>query len=222
LWHNTLFFRPLNSSLNINQQTLGNGDFTFLYTCTTQADSEMVSYRLQANLLQPQRTKDMNKLIITTISALMLSASGMALAQNSDGESGDRGKRQHREPQANPLVEQVMRGIKRLDLEEDQKTSIRAIMKTLKADSRVLMGQTRDNQQQLKALITADSYDEAAVFNVAENEGKLATERMLLSASALSDIYTQLTEEQRAELSVMTQERMAKRGERRKDRSPEG
>jgi len=164
----------------------------------------------------------MNKLIITTISALMLSASGMALAQNSDGDFGDRGKRQHRGMQANPLVDQVMRGIKRLDLEEDQKTSIKAIMQTLKADSRVLMGQTKNNHQQLKVLITADSYDEAAVLNVAENEGRLATERMLLSASALSDIYTQLTEEQRAELSVMAQERMTKRGERRKDRSPEG
>jgi len=164
----------------------------------------------------------MNKLIITTISALMLSASSMALAQNSDGESGDRGKRQHRGMQTNPLVDQVMRGIRRLDLEDDQKTSIKTIMQTLKADSRVLMGQTKDNHQQLKALITADSYDEAAVLNLAENEGELATERMLLSASALSDIYIQLTEEQRAELSLMTEERMAKRGERRKDRSPEG
>ena len=164
----------------------------------------------------------MNKLIITTISVLMLSASGMALAQNSDGEFGDRGKRQHRGMQANPLVDQVMRGSKHLDLEEDQKTSIKAIMQTLKADSRVLMGQTKANHQQLKVLITADSYDEAAVLNVAENEGKLATERMILSASALSDIYTQLTEEQRIELSVMAQERMAKEGERRKDRSPEG
>ena len=164
----------------------------------------------------------MNKLIITTISALMLSASGTALAQNSDGEFGDRGKRQHRGMQANPLVDQVMRGIKHLDLEEDQKASIKAIMQTLKADSRVLMGQTKNNHQQLKVLITADSYDEAAVLNVAENEGKLATERMILSASALSDIYTQLTEEQRIELSVMAQERMAKKGERRKDRSPEG
>jgi protein CpxP len=152
----------------------------------------------------------MNKFIIITISTLMLSVSGMALAQNSDGESGDRGKRQHRGMQANPLVDQVMRGIRRLDLEEDQKTSIKAIMQTLKADSRALMGQTRDNHQQLNALITADSYDEAAVLNLAENEGKLATERMLLSASALSDIYTQLTEEQRAELSLMAEERMAK------------
>jgi protein CpxP len=164
----------------------------------------------------------MNKLIITTISVLMLSASGMALAQNSDREFGDRGKRQHRGMQTNPLVDQVMRGIRRLDLEEDQKTSIKAIMQTLKADSRVLMGQTKDNHQQLKALITADSYDEAAVLNLAENEGKLATERMLLSASSLSDIYAQLSEEQRAELSVMVEERMAKRGERRKERSSEG
>ena len=167
----------------------------------------------------------MNKLIITTISALMLSASGMALAQNSDGESGDRGKRQHRGMQTNPLVDQVMRGIKRLNLEEQQKTEIKTIMQTLKTDSRALMGQTKDNQQQLTTLITADSFDEAAVLNLAEKEGELATERVLLSSRALSDIYAQLSEEQRAELTVMAEERTVKRserGERRKAYSSEG
>ena len=202
-----------------------NGDFTFLYTCHTQADSEMVSYRLQAMLLHPQRTKDMNKFTITIISTLFFTISGTALAQNPDGDYGDRAKRQQRGMQGNPVVDQVMRGIKRLDLEEQQKTDIKTIMHTLKADSRALMGQTKDNQQQLRALITADSFDEAAVLKLAEKEGELATERVLLSSRALSDVYAQLSEEQRAELTVMAEERTAKRserGERRKPHSSEG
>lgn len=167
----------------------------------------------------------MNKLIITIISILMLSVSNVALAQNSDDGFGDRGKRHQRSMQGNPFVEQVMRGIKRLDLEDEQRASIRSIMQTLKADSRDLMEQTRAGHLQLRALITAENYDEAAVTAVAEKEGELATERMILSSRALSDIYAQLNEEQQAELNAMAAERMAKkaeRGEKRRQRSAEG
>ena len=167
----------------------------------------------------------MTKLIITIISTLLLTTSSVALAQNPDSNFGDRGKHQQRGMQGNPFVEQVMRGIKRLDLEEDQRASIRAIMKTLKAESRNLMEQTRVGHMQLRALITAENYDQAAVAALAEKEGQLATERTILSSRALSEIYAQLNEEQQAELNAMATERMAKRaekGERRKQRSSEG
>jgi len=167
----------------------------------------------------------MNKLIITIISTLMLSVSSAALAQNPDNDFGDRGKRHQRGMQGNPFVEQVMHSIKRLDLEDEQRARIRSIMQTLKADSRDLMEQTRAGHLQLRALITAENFDEAAVTAVAEKEGELATERMILSSRALSEIYAQLNEEQQAELNAMAADRMAnraERGERRKQRSAEG
>jgi protein CpxP len=167
----------------------------------------------------------MNKLIITIISALMLTVSSAALAQNPDGGFGDKGKRHQRGMQGNPFVEQVMRGIKRLDLEDEQRTSIRSIMQTLKTDSRTLMEQTKAGHLQLRSLITAENYDEAAVEALAEKEGELATERMILSSRALSKIYAQLNEEQQAELNAMAAERMAnraERGERRKQRFTDG
>lgn len=167
----------------------------------------------------------MNKLIITIFSALMLSVSSAALAQNPDGGFGDKGKRHQRGMQGNPFVEQVMRGIKRLDLEDEQRASIREIMQTLKADSNDLMDQTRAGHMQLRALITAENYDEVAVAALAEKEGELATERMILSSKALSEIYAQLNQEQQAELDAMAAERMAnraERGERRKQRFTDG
>ena len=164
----------------------------------------------------------MNKLIITIISALMLSVSSAALAQNPDGGFGDKGKRHQRGMQGNPFVEQVMRGIKRLDLEDEQRASIKAIMQSLKADSRDLMAQTKAGHLQLRALIQAENYDETAVAALAEKEGELATERMILSSQALSKIYAQLNDEQRAELDTMASERMAKRGERHRQRSSDG
>ncbi len=167
----------------------------------------------------------MNKLIITIISTLMLSVSGTVLAQHPDGDFSDRGKRQNRGMQSNPYVDQVMHAIKRLDLDDEQKTNIRSIMHTLKADSRDLMEQTRAGHLQLRALITAEDYDEAAVAALAEKEGNLATERMIVSSKALSEVYAQLTPEQQAELEAMATKRLAKRaerGERPKHRSAEG
>ncbi len=166
----------------------------------------------------------MNKFIITIISILILSASGVALAGNPDGGFGDRDKRQHRGMQNNPFVEQVMRAIKRLDLEDEQKTTIRSIMQTLKADSRDLMEQTKAGHLQLRTLITAENYDEDAVAALADKEGELAAERTILASKALSEVYAQLTPEQQTELDAMATERMAKRGERgerRKHRSAE-
>jgi len=158
--------------------------------------------------------RHINKLIITIISVLMLSVAGAAVAQNPDGDFGDRGKRQQKGPKGNPFMEQAMRGIKSLDLSAEQRTSIRSIMQTLKADSASIIDETRASHMQLRALVTAENYDATAVEVLAKKEGELATERMILSSRALSEVYAELTTEQRAELDAKAAERMARRAER--------
>jgi len=160
----------------------------------------------------------MNKFIITIISTLFLGVSTSALAQGPDDGYGERSKRQHRGMQGNPFFEQAMRGIKSLDLSDEQKTSIKSIMQTLKADSKSIMDQTRANHMQLRALVTAESYDTNAVATLAAQEGDLTAKRLVLTSQALSEVHAQLTVEQQAELEVMATNRMAKRGERRKQR----
>lgn len=173
----------------------------------------------------------MNKLIITIISTLMLSTAGTAIAQNPDGisgergERGDRGMRHQKGSKGNPFFEQAMRGIRNLDLSDEQKTNVKSIMKTLKADSALITEETRNVHMQLRSLVTASNYDADAVAALAETEGALATERLIIASRALADVYAELTVEQRAELDAMAADRMARRaekGERRKQRSSEG
>lgn len=164
----------------------------------------------------------MNKLIITVISTLLLTSAGTALAQGFYGGPGNKGQHQQRGMQAMPVVEQVMRGIRRLDLSDEQRESIRAVIQGLKTEVQPIMLEMKAGHLQLRELIKADSYDEDAVAALAEKEGSLAAERLMITSQALSEVLGHLTEEQRAELDEMAAERMARRGERRKAGAGEG
>ena len=124
--------------------------------------------------------------------------------------------------QAMPVVEAVTRAIRHLDLDLEQKEGIREVMAGLKADVRPIMMETRASHGQLQELVKAASYDEAAVAALAENEGKLAAERLMLTSRALSEIYNILTVEQRNELDAMAEQRKEKRTKKHQPKDGEG
>jgi len=160
----------------------------------------------------------MNKTIIAIITTLLLTVAGTALAQDFYGEPGEKGRRHQRGPQGMPVVQQLMRGLKRLDLDDEQKAAIRAVMQDLKAEVRPIMQEMKAGHMQLKELIKADSYDEKAVEALAEKEGEMAAERLVITSRALSEVYSHLTPEQRDELAAMAEERTERRADRRKQR----
>ena len=160
----------------------------------------------------------MNKINITIITTLMLTVSGMALAQDFSGNPGNKGQRSQRGMQGAPMVDQLMRGIRRLDLEDEQKENVRAIMQGLKAETNPVMQKSRAVHLQLKELIKADVYDADAIAALAVQEGDFAAERMMITSRALSHVYNQLTPEQRDELETMATDRQEQRDERRAQR----
>lgn len=167
----------------------------------------------------------MNKLAkITTgafLSTLLLVFTGTAFAQDPIAEPTDnarKGQRHQRGNQFMPAVDRMMRGIKHLNLSDEQRTEIKTIMQTLKADQRLLSREMRAGHEHLKELIRAETFDEPAVAELAEKEGALAAERMIISSRAMSQVYGQLTDEQRAELEIMASERAEKRVEKREKR----
>ncbi len=163
----------------------------------------------------------MNKRIITVIGALLLTATAATLAQESYGEHGNKEHRQHRGMQAMPMIDKLSRALRSLDLDDGQKESIKAVMQNMKAEIRPVMQLTQDGHQELMRLIKADSYDEQAVAALAEEEGNLATERMLIGSRALSEVFSYLTEDQRDQLEAMATEHRGQWGERHKTRPGE-
>lgn len=178
----------------------------------------------------------MKKLIITTISALALTLAGAAMAQGGPGGpgggpgdgmgngmgggmgGGPGNKNQQRGMQGMPVVDQVMRGLRRLDLEDEQRVNIRVIMQGMKAEMYPIVQDTRANHLQLRELIKAGSVKEEAIEELAVKEGNMAAERLMIASRALAEVYDQLTGGQRAELEVMAAERMQRRADRRKQR----
>lgn len=161
----------------------------------------------------------MKKLIIIAFTSILLAGSGVVLAGDGYGGHGHKGQRGQRGEPFMPLTNGIMRAIKHLDLSEDQKESIHATMQAMKAEIRPVMDEMKAGHLQLKELIKADGFDEKAVADLAAKEGDLAAERILITSRALSDVYAQLTDEQRIELEEMRAERMARRAERRNQRT---
>jgi len=158
----------------------------------------------------------MNKLTITIVTTLLLTVSGMALAQDFYGGPGNKG--QQRGMQGMPMIQGVVRGLRNLDLEDEQRDNIQAIMQDLRAETAPVMQKTRALHLQLRELVKADVYDEDAVAALAVQEGDFAAERLMITSRALSEVFSQLTQEQRDELATMIAERQQWRAERQKQR----
>ena len=151
----------------------------------------------------------MNKLMISVMTALLLAASGMAVAQDGDPGPGNKGKRPHHGMQAPPrtVMEGVMRAVKRLDLSEEQKEGIRATVHGLKGELQPVMAEMKTAQRELRELITSGSFDEQAVAALAKKQGDLTEQRIMLTSAAAANVLGRLTEEQRTQLETMAAER---------------
>ena len=155
----------------------------------------------------------MNTLLKSILATSFLMSAGASFAQDDNFGPSKRGPRGM---QGMPVVEQLMGALHRLDLGDEQQTSIRAVMQEMKTEVRPIMEEMRAGHMQLKKLIKADEYDENAVATLAAKEGDLAAERMVISSRALSEVYGYLTEEQRAELEEIAAQRMDRRSNKRK------
>ena len=158
----------------------------------------------------------MNKLIITIVSSLLLTTTGIVMAGNTDDGSGGKRKHHQREMQAMPLVDKMVRAVRHLDLDEEQKAAVKAVVRNLKRDIHPIMAETKAGHRELKELIKAPAFNAEAVALLAQKEGELAAERLMLTSQALSTIYMLLTDEQRAELETKAAQRKKQHGDDRK------
>ena len=141
------------------------------------------------------------QIIVSVIGALLIS--GAAFAK--PGHDGPR------PGQENP-VRMVMKDLKRLELTDEQRTEVRAIMDSLRAQNK----ETREARK-------AEKPPQKPRFDSAEQASEFATARFansqtqrLAMAHARHDIYQLLTDAQRQTLQDK-QEKRAQRGEHRGD-----
>ncbi|MGD8383895.1 MAG: Spy/CpxP family protein refolding chaperone [Lysobacterales bacterium] len=155
----------------------------------------------------------MKTLLTTIFAAALLTIAGSAFARG-----GDFGHGRHHAggPPGAPALEHFRHALRKLDLSDQQKTDIKAVMEGLRSDMQPLMKNMRANHEQLRTLVTARNFDKDAVASVAKKEGELATQRIILTSEAMSRMLGYLTDDQRAQLEQMHTQRM----QRWKDKTP--
>ncbi|GAA5218304.1 Spy/CpxP family protein refolding chaperone [Corallincola platygyrae] len=139
-------------------------------------------------------------LVALTIAAILVSP--LAIAK--PGKGGDN----------NPM-KQVL---SQLDLSDDQKSEIRELMKSAKAEKKANRetnkAEREDHKEQMRALITADSFDEnAAKVLIAERQEKMA-EHMLKRVEMHYKIYHLLEPAQQEKFLELMEAQMKSRGEK--------
>lgn len=157
----------------------------------------------------------MNKLIATVFAGVMLVAVGSVTAGDRSDGPGKHGKNHQRGPEGSMMIERFQHELRQLDLSDEQKASVKVIMSDLREQSRLIREERKDNQFLLKDLIKADTWDEAAAAQLAATEGDLSAQSTLLTSKALSDIYSQLTVDQKAELAANVEDRKERREAKR-------
>jgi len=97
----------------------------------------------------------------------------------------------------------VDRMAKKLDLSDDQRTKIEAIIKASKQQKSDQRDKMKANREQLKELTMQSPLNEAAVRTVADAQGDLKADMIVLRVQQRAKINAVLSDEQRAELQAM-------------------
>jgi len=134
---------------------------------------------------------------------------------DSDGKRGPRGQGFDGPGFGMPPIGMMAgRMAEHLDLDEVQRESVDNIVSAAKPEIKALRESARANREALRALGPSDP----EVQNIAISNGELATEATLLFARVRGEIDAVLTDEQRAKLAEIKDQRGDRRGDRKERR----
>lgn len=100
----------------------------------------------------------------------------------------------------------------RLNLTAEQRGAIREIVDRQRPQMRELRDKMRANREQLQALGQGGALDETELRRLADAQGQLMAEMIVLRAKTRSEISAVLSEEQRRQREEMRQQRHQRRG----------
>ncbi len=148
--------------------------------------------------------KKSSKLLLTGV--LVVSSLGLAATVSAKPFEEDCGRGGHHMGADHKYGERkfdVDRMAKKLNLTDDQRTQIEAIVMGSKQQMSDQHDQMQANREQLKALMQQGPFDETEVRKVADTQGDLQADRIMQRAQQRAKINAVLTDDQRAQLEDM-------------------
>ena len=118
----------------------------------------------------------------------------------------------------------LMRALDRLDLSDEQQEALKALLEDNRESVEANREQLHEARTALREAMQAETVDLNAVRTLADKVGAVETEAAVFRASMKNQIMEILTEEQRAELQEMIQNRKERRAQMRSqgNRGPRG
>lgn len=129
-------------------------------------------------------------------------------------------------PDGPPVNEQVLQKkffqkmATRLNLTDAQKTQIKALFKEAAAQTRPIREQQLNNRRQLRQLVEADSFNEAAVKTLADEQGTLYAQLLVVRTRLMHQVNQVLTPEQREQAKRMRADMMNRKKLHRPHQQP--
>ncbi|MBD3868778.1 MAG: Spy/CpxP family protein refolding chaperone [Acidobacteria bacterium] len=147
--------------------------------------------------------------MILAVAALLVLTSITVVAAQGPGPGGERaGKR-------GGQGDELRKALGRLDLSEDQKSSIKALFESNKESMQADRETLRTAREALRLQMQSETFNEGAIRNLAGQVGAAEVEMAVARASLHNQIRELLTDEQRGQLKEMQAQRMERMEERR-------
>ena len=138
--------------------------------------------------------------------AVLLTGSTLALAGPEHAGHGGKGVNPGFDP-----GRELSHAVQRLDLTETQQDAIRSLFEANREDMIANREASRTVREELQALLQQETLDQDALAELAEREGELAEERIMLGGNLASDVLAELDDTQREELAALRDERQERR-----------
>ena len=151
----------------------------------------------------------MNKLI-TTLLVSSLAMGGIAVAHadsEHSGKSEHHGKHCKKGKMGNKFGMRIERMAKKLDFSESQLKQAREIQAKYQPQMQTLYDKKKATRQELRAVMHADNIDQAAVKKLAQQQGDLNAQKIILRSQMRTEINKVLTAEQRTKMEEMRKNR---------------
>lgn len=101
--------------------------------------------------------------------------------------------------------------LRSLALTDEQKAKVKEILTASKQRIRPLVESLRANRENLEKLTAAGNFDEKTVSEIASQSGQIISQMIVERERSKSEIYSLLTDEQKAKLAELKAEREARR-----------
>jgi len=106
----------------------------------------------------------------------------------------------HGGPKGLASLDRMEAKLERLDLSDEQRAQVRSVIDAARPEFRKVADAVRVNRKEMRALMRSDEFDERAVRRIADRQGDLVADMIVLRGKLKSQVAAVLTPEQRQEL----------------------